>query len=299
MDASRCLVVGLVAGVLGGCAFGRTAVFEGRKQPPPPVVDDEAREAARGFLEEADVAWKARTDVARIHDALAAWEAAALRVPTAEVYVSLSRAYFFLADTMAVDGAATPALLENLDLGTKSAERALALSSPAFVDAINHGTRWEDAVKETTVASVPALYWYAANLGRWARAQGTWPMMNNRERIKATMAQCLKLDPDYFYAGPHRYFGAYFALALPYAGGDLAKSEGHFRESILRAPNYVGSRVLMAETWAKRKGDRAMFEKLLKDVLAAEPSSDPDLAPEQELEKKKAQDLLSQMERLF
>jgi hypothetical protein len=299
MSSKQCLTVGLLTlGVATGCVSGRTAVFQQGNQPPV-VVDDTARQAAATLLEEAQVAWKARTDVARIHDALAAWEAAAAKAPDADTYVKLARGYYFLADTMALEPGQDAHVVENADLGTRAAERALQLGSPEFAAAVKAGAPWEDAVKDAPATAVPALYWYALNLGRWAGARGMPHVLTNRARIKATMAQCLKLDPDYFHAGPHRYFGAYYAAA-PFLGGqDLGKSERHFRESLTRAPAFLATRVLMADGLAVQKKDRALFEKLLKDVLATEINPDSDLAPEQELEKKKAADLLSQVGQLF
>ncbi len=55
----------------------------------------------------------------------------------------------------------------------------------------------------------------------------------------------------------------------------------------------------MADVYATKKQDRALFEKLLKEVVAADATTDPEIIPEQELEKKKAEDLLKRAEDLF
>ena len=62
----------------------------------------------------------------------------------------------------------------------------------------------------------------------------------------------MALDENYFFAGPHRYFGAMYGLAPGFAGGDMDKSREHFEKAIALAPNYLGSRVLYLEVWAQK-----------------------------------------------
>jgi hypothetical protein len=291
--------VGLVLlALVTGCA-GRQAAWEGKAEQAA-VVDEAAVAKAAELAAQGDEAWKTRGDVEKLKEALAKWEEASKTAPNMDTYVKLSRGYYFYAESaFSLDKSKQAEMLATYDLGTKAGEQAVAASSPDFVKAVKGGAKWEEAVKSTDEKSVPALYWYASNLGKWARAQGFTVVLSNRDRIKATMTQCLRANPDYFYAAPHRYFGAYYSVAPAFAGGDVDKSKSHFEESLTRAPSYLATKVLMADVYATKKQDRALFEKLLKEVVAADATTDPEIIPEQELEKKKAEDLLKRAEDLF
>jgi len=91
----------------------------------------------------------------------------------------------------------------------------MALSSD-FAQRMQAGTRIEEAVSILDRTAVPALYWRSANLGKWAAAQGFATLLSYKDEIRAVMTRCLELDANYFFAGPHRYFGAFYARA-PYA----------------------------------------------------------------------------------
>lgn len=293
-----------VAGTLtAGCAGARKESWE--KQPPPKTVaaqdlDDAAKQQLAENQAKLDDAWANRGEQPRLEEAIATLQELIKVQPTAERYTHLSRAYFFLAESAySLDESMKAKMQETYDLGTKAGGEAVRYASPEFADAVANGSSWEDAVTKVGPDAVPALYWYASNLGKWARAEGFTTILANRDRIKSTMTKCLELDPDYFYGAPHRYFGAYYAIAPAFAGGDMTKSENHFKQSLARAPNYLATKVLMADAWATKKGDRARFESLLKDVLAADVNVLPDIVPEQTLEKKKAEALLKKVDDLF
>ena len=104
-----------------------------------------------------------------------------------------------------------------------------------------------------------------------------------------TNAEC---DPNYSYAAPDRYWGAYYAIAPSFAGGDLDKSEKHFKKSILAAPGYLATKVLYAQYYATKRQDSALFETLLNEVISADATAIPELTPENKAEQAKARKLL-------
>ena len=115
----------------------------------------------------------------------------------------------------------------------------------------------EEAIQVVGKEGLPAMYWYAVNLGKWSRAKGIAALLGNKDRVKGVLERVLALDETFFYGAPHRYFGVYWSL-LP-VGRDLDKSKQHFERSLAIAPNYVGTKVLMAESYAVKKQDRALF----------------------------------------
>ena len=128
-------------------------------------------------------------------------------------------------------------------------------------------------------------------------AHGSLPRQRNKDRAKGVMTRALELDETFFHGAPHRYFGAYWSL-LP-VGRDLDKSKQHFDKSLAIAPNYAGTKVLMAESYAVKKQDRALFDKLLGEVLAMPDNAIPGLEAETGIEKDKARELQAKVNDLF
>ncbi len=66
-----------------------------------------------------------------------------------------------------------------------------------------------------------------------------------------------------------------------------------------KAPEFVGTKVLLAEYWAVETKDKATFEKSLAEVLAADENAVPEIRPEALAEKRKAEALLAREAELF
>jgi tetratricopeptide (TPR) repeat protein len=143
------------------------------------------------------------------------------------------------------------------------------------------------------------MYWYATNFGLWATDQGMSVVLLHKDMIRKVMERCLALDPDYFYAAPHRYFGAFYAKAPAFAGGDMDKAKQHFEEAIARHPAYLGTLTRYAEFYAVKLQDRDLFRRLLNQVLAADENALPEVAAENAIEKKKAKALLGRENELL
>lgn len=280
---------------LSGCGAGRQAQWEtgkpsaGAKQPAEAGMTAGGADAAA----KAEEAWGNRGDKASLEAAIAAWETAAAANPNdAATLAKLSRAYYFLADGhLRKQGDKSAAYLTAFEKGTAAGERALAAASPRFKQEVTGGIAVEQAIKSVGPEGLEAMYWYAANLGKWSRAKGFAVTLGNKDRIRAVMSRALELDPNFFHGAPHRYFGAFYAVAPGFAGGDMNKSKEHFDKSLEVAPNYVGTKVLYAELYAAKKGDRALYEKLLDEVIAAPDDILPGLEAETRNEKEKAQEL--------
>src|SRR5690606_6905038 len=101
--------------------------------------------------------------------------------------------------------------------------------------------KYHEAIGIVGIEGLPAMYWYATALGKWARASGFGVLVGQKDNIKATMTRALELDEAYYHGGPHRYFGAFYAIAPGFAGGDDAKSKTHFEKSLEIAPYFLGT----------------------------------------------------------
>jgi hypothetical protein len=293
----------VAAGLLAGCGgSSRQSVWDedttaNSAQPATP----EAQSQRATLMQEAGAAWARRSDEAQLRTAIAKWEEAlAIEGTNPEEWAQLSRAYYFLADGhLAFDEAKAEEMMATYEKGTRAAERGLMVSSSSFATRMREGGKIEEAVSLIDRTGAHCLYWRSANLGKWASAQGFATVLSYKDEIKAVMTRVLELDAGYFYAAPHRYFGAFFARAPAYAGGDLNKSREHFEASIRVEPNYFATRVLYAQDYAVKAQNRALFNEQLNYVINGNPAAVPDVEPENRAEQRKARDLMARADDLF
>ena len=272
---TRLMMATLAAAVSLSACGGRqsTLVDEG---PAPQKAGDATTQLAAG-----DAAFALRSDKAKVNEAIKIWEEAqAVDGTDAQIPLKLTYAYFFLANAHIIWEDDEDALKVAYDKGVMAGERAIKLLSPDFAKMIK------------------GLYWYATNLGRWATLDGITTLLSNKDRIFAIMQHCEKLDETFFHGAPHRYFGVAYTK-IPFPSGDLPKSRGEFEKAVAIAPTYADSKVLFAETYAAKAGDRALFKKLVEEVLALPDDVIPELVPETKNAKRKAAILLADIDDKF
>lgn len=288
-----------IALVLSGCGTGRKAQWDTTAAPAPATTAAAPTDREVDHTAAAETAWAERGDRAALERAIGLWEAAVAAQPgDGATWARLSRAYYLLADGfLRNEGPKSERYLQTFEKGTAAGERALAALSPAFKAKVTADEKVEEAIKVVGPEGIEAMYWYAVNLGKWSRAKGLAALLGNKDRVKGVVSRVLELDETFFHGAPHRYFGAYWSL-LP-VGRDLNKSRDHFDKSLKIAPGYAGTRVLMAETYAVKKQDRALFLRLLDEVIALPDDAIPDLAPETRIEKDKARELKAKVDELF
>ncbi len=300
-----------IALTFAGACKGRTAAWEDKSNAPDSgsaATTDAAAAGTTTAMEAGMPAWKARADgLDKVMSAIAAWEDAlgcsagegspegrCDKVPTtadnAELLAMLTRAYYFSADSyMRGD---QEKYLDYLNRAVWWGERALIAASPEFGEKMRNKGKYHEVIGVVGPEALPAMYWYATALGKWARASGFGVLVGQKDNIKATMERALALDPNFYHGGPHRYFGAYYAVAPGFAGGDPVKSQEHYDKSLEIAPYFIGTKVLMAENLATKLDDEEMFDRLIEEVLSADLSGVPEeILPEMKVEQDKAKEL--------
>jgi hypothetical protein len=141
------------------------------------------------------------------------------------------------------------------------------------------------------------MYWYASALSRYALMTSLVEVLNQTDRIRAMMDLIQRLDPTYWYYASDRYLGAFYTK-IPFPSGDLPKSTKHFEKAVQNAPSYLATKVIYAEMNATKAGDRALFKRLLEEVLAYDLESAPEIKPENAAEQKKAKYFLDDIDNL-
>lgn len=249
---------------------------------------------------EAQQNWGEREDEAKLRTAIASWEKAAKMEPgNTDTYVHLSRAYYLLGDGyLRFDSSKEDEMLAMFDKGAYNAELALGALDVQYRKRVCAGDAVEDVVKTVDKSAVPAMYWYATNLGKWALAKGILVVLGRKDEIFSVMSRVLELDETFFYGAPHRYFGAYYTK-VPFPDGDPALSRKHFDKSLEIEPNYLATRVLMADLLATKTNDRELFSTQLQKVLDTPDDVIPEIKPEQMIEKRKAKDLMADIDVYF
>jgi len=253
------------------------------------------------LVTEGDALWKERLDRAKLEQAIAKWEAA-IKIKDSDwrTYGKLSQAIYMLADGHIAFEKNDAAYLAAHQRGLDLAKRGLFAHSAQFEKLMNGGSKIEQAAAVIERDGVPLLYWYATNLGKWAKKKGFKTILEFKDVIRKVVQRVYDLDRDYYHGAADRYFGAFFAIAPAFAGGDINKSLKHFDESKKKAPYYLGTYLLQAELYTPKKRNPAMFTDLLNRVINAKPceASPRDacilkgLEAEGAIEIRKAKDLL-------
>ncbi|HEU4383646.1 MAG TPA: TRAP transporter TatT component family protein, partial [Anaeromyxobacteraceae bacterium] len=144
-----------------------------------------------------------------------------------------------------------------------------------------------------------ALYWLS--LATWSSAQqkGVSALLAVKDAALAMMERAAALDERVDFGGPERALGAWRASLPAPAGGGVTAARAHFDRARAVSPGYQLTRVREAETLCVLLQDRARFEALLGEVLAAGEGALPEAAPENRLAKRLAGALKARAGRLF
>jgi len=281
------IAVALAAGF--GCGPGASSLGGGVQRGGASDVGAYAAAVAAG-----DAAFAQRADRAQLELAIAKYtDAVKLKDDDYETYEKLARAHYLLADGWLFfeQTEKRDLFLATYEKGFQYAERGMKARYPGIEQRLDAGVDLKDAAQLVDKAGIGLLYWYSTNLGKWGNAQDITVVLTYKDRIYAIMEQVYRLDTNYFYGAADRYFGAYYSIAPSFAGGDLDRALTHFDASRKIAPNYVATYNLIAEFYAPKKQDAALFDEMTQRVLDAPDDIIPELTAETRVEKRRAEAL--------
>lgn len=119
---------------------------------------------------------------------------------------------------------------------------------------------------------------FAAALGElvWIQAHSDdWAAIADLPRAQALLERVVAVDPDHQRGAPHAYLGVLYSLRPPALGGDPELGRAHFERALaLTGGADLMTKVLYAEHWARLNFDRATHDRLLNEVLEADPVAD-------------------------
>lgn len=250
------------------------------------------------LIKEGELYWEKRANPKSAKMATLYFEKAfELNPQNFELTVSLSRAYYFQGYYIEIDPAKRDTLyLKGASAALTGFQNTAFFQSFADTASIDNLKLQITAIRKAPVETIPALYWWAANFGRYLTTKPVLKRIESREIIETAMHRIATLDEDYYYGGPTRFFGTFYSR-LP--GVPLDRAKSNFDQSLSDSPDYLGTRVLRARYYHTKLGNQDLFEEDLNYVINADPSILPDAMPENLFEQEKAKELLKHTSILF
>jgi len=93
--------------------------------------------------------------------------------------------------------------------------------------------------------------------------------------VKSLMEKIVELDEAWEGGGPHLYMGGLETLLPASLGGRPEKGKMHFERSLeISDGKYLMTRVIYAQQYARLAFDKELHDRLLREVIAADPVFD-------------------------
>jgi len=123
---------------------------------------------------------------------------------------------------------------------------------------------------------VPALFALGAGwLTRLQADGGQFQRLAELPRVEALFARLVELDEGFQQGGPQLYLGILRLLRPPSLGGEPERGRAHLERAIeLSAGRNLAARVELARRYARMLYDRELHDRLLQEVLDADPVAD-------------------------
>lgn len=219
----------------------------------------------------ADALWAEREDPGKAREAVKAYEAILKEKPKDyDLLLRLSRLHYWLGQL---------------------------LEGPGNDEAIASYKSGEDYGRQASEAGPekPGGYFFeAANLARKNNLKGKVKSLLGIAKVDELNKKAAAIEPLFFYAGPDRFFCAYYTKLPGLLGGDSKKAIEFGKKAVEAFPRYAGNRVFLAEAYV-REGRNDLARKELEQAMALPDDAFPDAIPEQRLEKKRAAEVLKKI----
>ncbi len=205
-------------------------------------------------------------------------------------------------------GAYASAFVEEEARAQRRRRRALAYARRALCTAKSRVCRAVEGPFDAFAASlvgtkaddVPVLYGFGAAWAGWVQARpGDWVAVAQVPKIEALMGRVVELDESYDHAGAHVYLGVLLTQRPADLGGRPEEGRAHFERAwTLSEERHLMVKVLYARYYARLVFDRPLHDRLLREVLEADPRA-PGLTLSNTLARQQARRLLDGAEEFF
>lgn len=181
------------------------------------------------------------------------------------------------------------------------AERALCVQDAA--DCGLRQTPFEDfeaRLQRIGREEVPLFYALGSIWAGWIQAhREDLTAVAEIARVEAIMQRIVALEETYQAGGAHLYLGAFAILVPPALGGRPETARRHFERAIaLSGGKNLMAKVVYAQQYARMVYDRDLHDRLLAEVLAADPHV-PGMVLENTLAQERARTLMAEADDYF
>jgi len=155
-------------------------------------------------------------------------------------------------------------------------QRALCLRRPALCAAVNGPFEtFEKELAVTNARDLPTLYGFGSAWASWIRANSAdWNAIAELPKVQLLMERVLELDDSYENGGAHLYLGILYTLRPAGLGGQPELGRRHFERAIeLSKGRNLTAKVLFASQYARLVFDRPLHDRLLQEVIDADPNA--------------------------
>jgi len=156
------------------------------------------------------------------------------------------------------------------DLATQAAcmrnKKLCGIDSMSFAEVAS-------TVSELSLKDVPTIYGVMSTWASWLDAhQSDYGALAQLPSVHVLLDRLLGLDENYYLGAPHLYKAVLDSIIPPLLGGNLERAREHFEKVIeLSSGKNLYAKVLMAKQYARLAFDRTLHDKLLNEVISADP----------------------------
>jgi len=156
------------------------------------------------------------------------------------------------------------------------------------------------AMQQVNVKQVPALYTFGLSWLAWIQAHSDdYSALAKLPQVKAVLQRVQQLDRSYEEANIEHFLGVLNTIRPPALGGDFDAGLQHFQRALkVSGGRDLGIKVDYARYYARTLYDRELHDRLLDEVLAADPVQ-PGLTLFNTLAQEEAQELLASADEYF
>ena len=131
------------------------------------------------------------------------------------------------------------------------------------------------ALGSADVSDVASLYGFGAAWAGWVQAHADdWGAVAEIPKIEALMQRVVELDESHERGGAHLYLGVLLTQRPASLGGQPERAQQHFERAVaLSRGRNLMAKVLYARQYARLVFDRPLHDRLLNEVLAADPEA--------------------------
>jgi hypothetical protein len=158
--------------------------------------------------------------------------------------------------------------------GYDYAKRATCITLPALCAALDQPFEsFEAAVAKTGPKDVPVIYVLATTwAGHIQATSSDFKSIADIPRVQALLDRVVALDPNYQHGEPYMYLGVMATLRPASLGGKPDEGKADFEKALaLSGGRNQMVRVLYAKQYARLVFDKDLHDKLLNEVIAADP----------------------------